>query len=186
SARCGVGFAEEDEGECGGEEVDDDEYDGVDEEGENQVVPWSMTPPPVASSSSKKSGAKTGNMLLPHLPPSLHRGGTRRLRGAALPRPPHRAAAQGGEGVRGGRRRPIPCPARRAPCATKFESVVRGNATLAGTIFPGQIPALSGFSAQDIFLWFPVLAIGLDDNASGIIHLDVGVRHHPPRRRRRQ
>ncbi|KAJ8505586.1 hypothetical protein OPV22_006472 [Ensete ventricosum] len=114
-------------------------------------------------------------MLLPHLPPSLHRGGTRRLRGAALPRPPHRAAAQGGEGVRGGRRRPIPCPARRAPCATKFESVVRGNATLAGTIFPGQIPALSGFSAQDIFLWFPVLAIGLDDNASGIIHLDVGV-----------
>ncbi|CAL9099592.1 unnamed protein product [Musa acuminata var. zebrina] len=91
-------------GEGGGEEVDEDEEDeeaedGVDEEGENQVVPWSMTPPTVASSTSsrgvtphflpqypnktqenkkqaaiftEKSGAKPGNMLLPHLITSLH------------------------------------------------------------------------------------------------------------------
>ncbi|RZS19079.1 hypothetical protein BHM03_00051467 [Ensete ventricosum] len=62
-----------------------------------------------------------------------------------------------------------------APCTAKFESEVRYNATLAGTISPGQIAALSGVSAQDLFLWFPVLAIRLDDNASGIIHFDVGV-----------
>ncbi|THU68719.1 hypothetical protein C4D60_Mb08t06820 [Musa balbisiana] len=55
----GVGVAGEDEGEVGGEEADEDEDeepedDGVDEEGENQVVPWSMTPPPVSSSSSSE------------------------------------------------------------------------------------------------------------------------------------
>ncbi|KAJ8467264.1 hypothetical protein OPV22_029816 [Ensete ventricosum] len=53
--RGGVGVAEEDEGEGEGEEADEEpEDDGVDEEGENQVVPWSMTPPPVSSSSSSE------------------------------------------------------------------------------------------------------------------------------------
>ncbi|WOK93172.1 hypothetical protein Cni_G01865 [Canna indica] len=44
---------------------------------------------------------------------------------------------------------------------------------------PGTIPRpdrrFSGIAAQDLFLWFPVLAIRLDDNASGIIHFDVSV-----------
>ncbi|RRT85119.1 hypothetical protein B296_00004621 [Ensete ventricosum] len=56
--RGGVGVAEEDEGEGEGEEADEEpEDDGVDEEGENQVVPWSMTPPPVSSSSSSEEEA---------------------------------------------------------------------------------------------------------------------------------
>ncbi|CAL9107886.1 unnamed protein product [Musa textilis] len=68
--RGGVGVAEEDEGEGGGEEADEDEDedeedeepedDGVDEEGENQVVPWSMTPPPVSSSSSSEEEQEAG------------------------------------------------------------------------------------------------------------------------------
>ncbi|CAL9775814.1 unnamed protein product [Musa acuminata subsp. burmannicoides] len=64
----GVGVAAEDEGEMGGEEADEDEDeeaeepedDGVDEEGENQVVPWSMTPPPVSSSSSSEEEQEAG------------------------------------------------------------------------------------------------------------------------------
>ncbi|KAG6509787.1 hypothetical protein ZIOFF_027793 [Zingiber officinale] len=62
-----------------------------------------------------------------------------------------------------------------APCTATFESEVLYNASISGTISPGQIAALSGMSAQDLFLWFPVLAIRLDDNSSGIIHFDVGV-----------
>ncbi|XP_074585743.1 uncharacterized protein LOC141841468 [Curcuma longa] len=62
-----------------------------------------------------------------------------------------------------------------APCTATFESEVRYNASVVGTISHGQIAALSGISAQDLFLWFPVLAIRLDDNTSGIIHFDVGV-----------
>ncbi|URD78687.1 hypothetical protein MUK42_35134, partial [Musa troglodytarum] len=66
-------------------------------------------------SQARQHAPSPPHLLPPHLPPPpLHRGGTERLRGAALPRPPHRPAAQGGEGVRGGRRRPIPGPARRA------------------------------------------------------------------------
>ncbi|CAL9112674.1 unnamed protein product [Musa acuminata var. zebrina] len=60
----GVGVAAEDEGEAGGEEADEEaeepEDDGVDEEGENQVVPWSMTPPPVSSSSSSEEEQEAG------------------------------------------------------------------------------------------------------------------------------
>ncbi|CAL9152801.1 uncharacterized protein LOC135680499 [Musa acuminata AAA Group] len=62
-----------------------------------------------------------------------------------------------------------------APCTAKFESEVRYNASIVGTISPGQIAGLSGVAAQDLFLWFPVRAIRLDDQASGIIHFDVGV-----------
>ncbi|URE27186.1 hypothetical protein MUK42_34303 [Musa troglodytarum] len=62
-----------------------------------------------------------------------------------------------------------------APCTAKFESEVRYDASIVGTISPGQIAGLSGVAAQDLFLWFPVRAIRLDDQASGIIHFDVGV-----------
>ncbi|KAG6528763.1 hypothetical protein ZIOFF_010948 [Zingiber officinale] len=62
-----------------------------------------------------------------------------------------------------------------APCVAKFESEMRYNASVAGTISSGQIAGLSGVAAQDLFLWFPVRAIRLDNQTSGIIHFDVGV-----------
>ncbi|WOL15571.1 hypothetical protein Cni_G24352 [Canna indica] len=62
-----------------------------------------------------------------------------------------------------------------APCTARFESDVRYNATITGTISPGQIAGLSGVSALDLFLWFLVRAIRVDDQTSGIIHFDVGV-----------
>ncbi|KAG6508614.1 hypothetical protein ZIOFF_033993 [Zingiber officinale] len=62
-----------------------------------------------------------------------------------------------------------------SPCTAKFDGEVLYNATVSGTISPGQIASLSGIAAQDLFLWFLVRAIRLDDQASGIIHFDVGV-----------
>ncbi|XP_042432953.1 uncharacterized protein LOC122019561 [Zingiber officinale] len=61
------------------------------------------------------------------------------------------------------------------PCIANFESEMRYNASVAGTISAGQIAGLTGVAAQDLFLWFPVLAIRLDNQTSGIIHFDVGV-----------
>ncbi|CAL9174155.1 unnamed protein product [Musa hybrid cultivar] len=56
---------EEDDGDEGEEDTDadadEDEGDDDDDEGENQVVPWSMTPPPVASSSSGEESGRMGN-----------------------------------------------------------------------------------------------------------------------------
>ncbi|THU66267.1 hypothetical protein C4D60_Mb05t12360 [Musa balbisiana] len=177
-------------GEGGGEEVDEGEEDeeaedGVDEEGENQVVPWSMTPPPVASSSSsrgvtpyflpqhpnktqenkkqaaifiEKSGAKPGNMFLPHLITSLHLSTTAApgayevLRSHGLPialllKGVREFEVDGGARFRARLDAPSAPPSSRARFAT--------IPPLAGTISPGQIAALSGVSAQDLFLWFP-------------------------------
>lgn len=39
----------------------------------------------------------------------------------------------------------------------------------------GQIGGLSGISAQDLFLWFPVKEIRVDIPSSGLIYFDVGV-----------
>ncbi|XP_074556214.1 uncharacterized protein LOC141812057 [Curcuma longa] len=62
-----------------------------------------------------------------------------------------------------------------SPCTAKFEGEVLYNTTVSGTISPGQIASLFSVAAQDLFLWFLVRAICLDEQASGIIHFDVGV-----------
>uniref|UniRef100_A0A6V7QYH3 Uncharacterized protein n=1 Tax=Ananas comosus var. bracteatus TaxID=296719 RepID=A0A6V7QYH3_ANACO len=61
-----------------------------------------------------------------------------------------------------------------APCTAKFESVVHYNATVSGALSYGEIAPLSGVSAQELFLWFPVLGIRVDVPSSGLIHFDVG------------
>lgn len=64
-----------------------------------------------------------------------------------------------------------------AACTAKFESQseVRFNSTVSGTLSYGQIAALSGVAAQELFLWFPVLGIRVDIPSSGLIYFDVGV-----------
>ncbi|XP_008787737.1 uncharacterized protein LOC103705697 [Phoenix dactylifera] len=64
-----------------------------------------------------------------------------------------------------------------AACTAKFESQseVRFNSTVAGTLSYGQIAALSGVAAQELFLWFPVRGIRVDIPSSGLIYFDVGV-----------
>ncbi|KAF0916464.1 hypothetical protein E2562_007548 [Oryza meyeriana var. granulata] len=66
-------------------------------------------------------------------------------------------------------------------CTAQFEVGLRYNATVAGVISYGRIASLSGVSAQDLFLWFPVRGIRVDVPSSGVIYFDVGVvfKHFP-------
>ncbi|KAK4750863.1 hypothetical protein SAY87_004345 [Trapa incisa] len=60
-------------------------------------------------------------------------------------------------------------------CNAKFENELHYDQNISGMISYGQIGALSGISAQDLFLWFPVREIHVDVPSSGIIYFDVGV-----------
>lgn len=60
-------------------------------------------------------------------------------------------------------------------CNAKFESELHYDRNVSGTLSYGRIGALSGISAQELFLWFPVKGIRVDVPSSGIIYFDVGV-----------
>ncbi|TYI19763.1 hypothetical protein ES332_A07G187600v1 [Gossypium tomentosum] len=60
-------------------------------------------------------------------------------------------------------------------CNAKFESQLHFDTNVSGTLSYGQIGALSGIAAQELFLWFPVKGIGVDVPSSGLIYFDVGV-----------
>ncbi|XP_052186310.1 uncharacterized protein LOC127797442 [Diospyros lotus] len=62
-------------------------------------------------------------------------------------------------------------------CNAKFESELHYDRNVSGTLSYGQIAGLSGISAQDLFLWFPVKEIRVDIPTSGLIYFDVGVVH---------
>ncbi|KAK4440962.1 hypothetical protein Salat_0431100 [Sesamum alatum] len=60
-------------------------------------------------------------------------------------------------------------------CNAKFENELHYDKNVSGNIRYGQIDGLSGISAQDLFLWFPVIEIRVDDPSSGLIYFNVGV-----------
>ncbi|KAJ4968661.1 hypothetical protein NE237_015362 [Protea cynaroides] len=60
-------------------------------------------------------------------------------------------------------------------CNAKFENEVHYERNVSGFLSYGQIGALSGVSAQELFLWFPVKGIRVDIPSSGLIYFDVGV-----------
>lgn len=60
-------------------------------------------------------------------------------------------------------------------CNAKFEDELHYDRNVSGTLTYGQIGGLSGISAQDLFLWFPVKEIRVDIPSSGLIYFDVGV-----------
>ncbi|KAL1552877.1 hypothetical protein AAHA92_13623 [Salvia divinorum] len=60
-------------------------------------------------------------------------------------------------------------------CNAKFENELHYDMNISGTLQFGQIDKLSGISAQDLFLWFPVIEIRVDIPSSGLIYFDVGV-----------
>ncbi|ERN13660.1 uncharacterized protein LOC18441906 [Amborella trichopoda] len=60
-------------------------------------------------------------------------------------------------------------------CYAKFENQVHYKQNITGTLSYGQIGALSGVLAQELFLWFPVKCIRVDVPSSGLIYFDVGV-----------
>uniref|UniRef100_A0A7N1A050 Uncharacterized protein n=1 Tax=Kalanchoe fedtschenkoi TaxID=63787 RepID=A0A7N1A050_KALFE len=59
-------------------------------------------------------------------------------------------------------------------CNAKFENRVHYDFNVTGLISYGQIADLSGMSAQELFLWFPVKEIRVDVPSSGLIYFDVG------------
>lgn len=60
-------------------------------------------------------------------------------------------------------------------CNAKFENELHYDRNVSGTLSYGQIANLTGVSAQDLFLWFPVKGIRVDVPSSGLIYFDVGV-----------
>lgn len=60
-------------------------------------------------------------------------------------------------------------------CDAKYEAELRYQANVTGTIGDSHVADLSGISAQDLFLWFPVKGIRVDVPSSGLIYFDVGV-----------
>ncbi|KAG7014552.1 hypothetical protein SDJN02_24730, partial [Cucurbita argyrosperma subsp. argyrosperma] len=60
-------------------------------------------------------------------------------------------------------------------CNAMFENQLHYETNVSGTLSYGQIGALSGISAKDLFLWFPVKGIRVDVPSSGVIYFDVGV-----------
>lgn len=60
-------------------------------------------------------------------------------------------------------------------CTTKLENELHYDRNVSGTVSYGQMGALSGISAQELFLWFPVKGIRVDIPSSGLIYFDVGV-----------
>ncbi|XP_054779685.1 uncharacterized protein LOC129287521 isoform X2 [Prosopis cineraria] len=60
-------------------------------------------------------------------------------------------------------------------CNAKFESELHFEQNVSGTLSYGQMGALSGITAQELFLWFPVKGIRVDIPSSGLIYFDVGV-----------
>ncbi|CAH8291064.1 unnamed protein product [Eruca vesicaria subsp. sativa] len=60
-------------------------------------------------------------------------------------------------------------------CDAKYETELRYDTNITGKISSAQISDLSGISAQELFLWFPVKGIRVDVPSSGLIYFDVGV-----------
>lgn len=60
-------------------------------------------------------------------------------------------------------------------CNAKFENEIHYDMNVSGTLQYGRIDGLSGISAQDLFLWFPVIEIRVDVPSSGLIYFNVSV-----------
>ncbi|KAH0881359.1 hypothetical protein HID58_068753 [Brassica napus] len=60
-------------------------------------------------------------------------------------------------------------------CDAKYETELRYDTNITGTLSSANVTDLSGISAQDLFLWFPVKGIRVDVPSSGLIYFDVGV-----------
>lgn len=62
-----------------------------------------------------------------------------------------------------------------SPCEAKFETPVKYESNITGSVSSGKIGNLSGVAAQELFLWLPVQSIQVDIPSSGLIYFDVGV-----------
>ncbi|CAN0859762.1 hypothetical protein LINGRAHAP2_LOCUS7753 [Linum grandiflorum] len=61
------------------------------------------------------------------------------------------------------------------PCNVKLENQLHYDFNISGLLSFGRIEEISGMSQQELFLWFPVKGIRVEDPKSGLIQFDVGV-----------
>ncbi|KAF8097934.1 hypothetical protein N665_0279s0063 [Sinapis alba] len=61
------------------------------------------------------------------------------------------------------------------PCDAKFENQFHFDYNITGVLSDGRIGNLSGVTQKELFLWFAVKGIHVDQESSGLIHFDVGV-----------
>ncbi|KAK8591829.1 hypothetical protein V6N13_031855 [Hibiscus sabdariffa] len=61
------------------------------------------------------------------------------------------------------------------PCNSDSEIQFHYDFNITGILSSRKIANLSGMSQQELFLWFPVITIRVDDPDSGLINFDVGV-----------
>ncbi|KAE8733381.1 Biotin carboxyl carrier protein subunit of of Het-ACCase (BCCP1) [Hibiscus syriacus] len=61
------------------------------------------------------------------------------------------------------------------PCNSNSQVQFHYDFNITGILSSRKIANLSGMSQQELFLWFPVINIRVDDPDSGLINFDVGV-----------
>ncbi|EEF43975.1 uncharacterized protein LOC8267430 [Ricinus communis] len=63
------------------------------------------------------------------------------------------------------------------PCLAKFETRVYFDSVVRANLSYGGLVGLEGLSQEELFLWFPVKGIMVNDPSSGLILFDIGLAH---------
>ncbi|XP_065879786.1 uncharacterized protein [Euphorbia lathyris] len=63
------------------------------------------------------------------------------------------------------------------PCMAKFETRVHFESVVRANLSYGGLVGLEGLSQEELFLWFPVKGIIVNDPSSGLILIDIGLAH---------
>ncbi|CAN1326988.1 hypothetical protein LINPERPRIM_LOCUS34005 [Linum perenne] len=63
------------------------------------------------------------------------------------------------------------------PCLAKFESRVFFESVVRANLSFGGLIGFEGLSQEELFLWFPVKGIFVNDPDSGVILMDIGLAH---------
>lgn len=63
------------------------------------------------------------------------------------------------------------------PCLTKFDTMALYDSELRANLTHGSLTGVQGLSQEELFLWLPVKDIIVNDPASGLILIDIGVAH---------
>ncbi|XP_050228028.1 uncharacterized protein LOC126677448 [Mercurialis annua] len=61
------------------------------------------------------------------------------------------------------------------PCLAKFETRVYFDSVVRANLSYGGLVGLEGLSQEELFLWFPVKGILVNDASSGLVLFDIGL-----------
>ncbi|XP_019183351.1 PREDICTED: uncharacterized protein LOC109178210 isoform X2 [Ipomoea nil] len=63
------------------------------------------------------------------------------------------------------------------PCLTKFDTMAFYESVVRANLSHGGLSGVQGFSQEELFVWLPVKGVIVDDPASGLIFIDIGLAH---------